>query len=44
MSTERQAKNKKKHKARKQTIELLKFAIKNPGGGAWGSLGSGVGF
>ena len=33
MSTERQAKNKKKQKARKETVELFNLEFKTQGGG-----------
>ena len=40
MSTERQAKNKKKQKARKETVELFNLEFKTQGGGG----GPGGGF
>ena len=36
MSTERQAKNKKKQKARKETVELFNLEFKTQGAGAAG--------
>ena len=39
MSTERQAKNKKKQKARKETVELFNLEFKTQGGGDGRGLG-----